>query len=109
MPYPRVNDSPTGDGKPSPYVAYRYRRIRVPDGHCIEKRSGVSCRLTGKSNRKSRPKELRQSLRLQRTFLHSKRAKLCGELHVLVLLQHLIHNIMKGVATAVSLGGGFTN
>ena len=49
-----------------------------PTGHCMEKRSGVSYRLTGKSKRKFRLKELRQSLRLQRTFGHSKHARLWG-------------------------------
>ena len=33
-----------------------------------------------------------------------------GEWHDLVLVEHLIHkNVTKGVATAGSLGGGFTN
>ena len=78
--------------------------------NCIEKRSGVCCRLTGKSRRKFRLEELRQSLRLQWAFRQSKHAKLGAEWHDLVLVQHLIHkNITKGLATAGSLGGGFTN
>jgi len=29
LPYPRANGAQPGDGKPSPYTAWRYRRIRV--------------------------------------------------------------------------------
>jgi hypothetical protein len=40
LPYPQADRPPQGDGKPSPYIACRYRRIRVEDWGLGSQRSG---------------------------------------------------------------------